>query len=139
MTEIDRAYLAGLFDGEGCIHIWKSATMKHKYQLVVTLANDHRKVIYDAHDQFGGMVQTSVSVNHNNYCLRLGSLKASGFLAYVLPYLRIKKEQADLAIQFQTHMSQRYPITDQIIEYRQSSRKQMFALKKSYKDTQAVI
>lgn len=105
------AYLAGFFDGEGNIHISKTRlTDKHdgrlsnKYTLVVSVGNVCKKIINLFHDEFGGFISYRKS---NKLSCRpfwvwtVTSRKASYFLEKIIFYLRIKREQANIALEFQ--------------------------------------
>ena len=100
----DIVYAAGLLDGEGSIVIVELSPGKRRvtpsFALVVTVANNS-KVIHDwLVSTFGGSVSPS-----NRWCRtyqwKLVSNQAMDFLSEVAPYLKIKKEQAELAVCFQ--------------------------------------
>ena len=136
------AYLAGLFDGEGCIYIGHPGKADNlpdgKYQLVVTLSNGHQGIIQNVQTAFGGFLQIQHvhdGRRHLGYTLHLRSRKAANFLRSVLPYLKIKRAEAILALEFQDHMSERCPITPDVMEYRQGCMEQMKALKTAYRHT----
>ena len=112
LTIEEISYIAGFFDGEGNINIYKSDTgrgresgrrITPRYELAIA--------IYNADKVFGGYQQTRNSENTTNhkkkwkesYTQRLTSNQALEFLLLVYPYLRVKKKQADLAIKFQQY------------------------------------
>ena len=139
--QTENIYFAGLFDGEGCIYIKSPSPSEgsHKYQLIVTLANTHRGIIEHLHDSYGGTVQTHGNENNRQricacYTLKLPSRRAARFLQDISPWLRIKRQEADLALEFQNHMSARLPLNSETIKYRQSCMKQMKALKIANRD-----
>jgi len=108
------AYYAGLFDGEGCIHIARIHTKKRHltYQLVCRVSMYSLSVLEDLKSQFGGSIYCEK--NHpisNKYGLlwswSLFSIGAKNFLSQVQPYLRIKRPQCELALQFQEAKSNR--------------------------------
>jgi LAGLIDADG-like domain len=127
--EVDRAYLAGLFDGEGCVYIGAKKGKQGQYQLVVTLTNSHKPTIDALHEQYGGIVQIHHRGLRRHYAYALRSLKAKALLQDVLPYLRIKRAEAELALEFQDHMSARHPLTPNVMSYRQGCMDRMKALK----------
>lgn len=111
------AYIAGLFDGEGNVNIFMvfTPTMQDqkknpKYELSIAIYNTHKPVIDWLYEIFGGYVQTKNATKNSsykkhwkeNYSWKLGATQAKDFLEMVLPYLQIKKEQAAIAINFQT-------------------------------------
>lgn len=114
-----RAYAAGLFDGEGCVHIrafrpteerGPGKLARSSYRLCVELANTDRPIIEWLHMTFGGVFQDrsstpSVIANPKKRAVFLWyAIGDSGqkFLASLLPHLKIKSEQAQLAVAFQT-------------------------------------
>lgn len=99
----DRAYIAGLFDGEGCVILYKrirKPTNRVEFSLVVSIGNTHRPTLEWIKNQFGG----SIAKRHNGTNLPVWEWKASNRSAYdflwvLLPYCRIKKAQIELAIE----------------------------------------
>lgn len=94
------AYLAGLFDGEGSIHM---SGRDYKSSVVVTVTNTDISVCRLFADEWGGNVgsyrHTSMSAfsKQINRWYRAGQ-NAKPFLESLLPYLRIKKPIAELAL-----------------------------------------
>lgn len=111
MTNEEWAYIAGLLDGEGCIYISKNRPSKRTrtvnpfYRLYVVISNTHLGAMVWLHNQLGGSLaqqkatRTSFSSNPI-WNWRLSTRQAARFLEAVLPYLRIKKEQAEVALEF---------------------------------------
>lgn len=96
----DLAYLAGIFDGEGCIII--SPGPQHQIRMDVT--NTHRGVIDWLRDTFGGRVQATKRGQYRRiYRWGASHRRAVALLKFLLPYLHVKKEQAELAIAYQEH------------------------------------
>ena len=99
------AYIAGLFDGEGSIYISKG---KKQYFLTVSITNTDLYVLEFIKNLLHiGKISKSpdkTMKHHKVYRLRLYSNDAKNFLEIVLPYLRVKTEQAKLAIEFQSKM-----------------------------------
>jgi len=99
------AYIAGFFDGEGSIYISKS---KKQYFLTVSVVNANLYVLEFIRKLLHiGKVSRNPDKNMKHrkvYRLRLYSNDAKNFLEIVLPYLRVKTEQAKLAIEFQSRM-----------------------------------
>ncbi len=107
-NELDLAYIAGLFDGEGTIMIGKlkprpdvyGGRQNFAYTLRFQITQSIPTVLYWAKDVIG----------IGNVCVPLGLgcpvYQAGGKTAYEIikilqPYIRIKKLQAELAIHFQ--------------------------------------
>jgi len=105
------AYTAGIVDGEGCILIarnTKRKTGKTYHQLQVVVASSNLWLCEWLKMQYGGSI-----TNDKRYLRRsaisksviykwfLTSNAASQFIKMILPYLYLKKPQAELAINFQ--------------------------------------
>lgn len=112
-------YMAGLFDGEGCIRVHTPGvtvdgkinpkTNRHfpSYQVLCMLQNTYWPVILALHEQFGGMVTVTQprSAKHRTiHQWRVQSKIAYAFLRAVRPHLIIKREEAELAIALQEHI-----------------------------------
>ena len=98
------AYIAGLLDGEGCISINKGRDQSGaKYRLVVCCANTDRAVLEFLYRMLGGriyVISKSKWSRRTCWMWTTSSQQAGEILHILLPYLRIKKRQAKLAIKF---------------------------------------
>jgi len=97
------AYLAGLFDGEGCIRIAKvnnGETFGYSLQIAVQLL--YQKTILEIYQCFGGSVSSSLmkKKGQKSYTWYCCGFKAAEILELMFPYLREKKEQARLALDY---------------------------------------
>ena len=105
------AYTAGIIDGEGCILIARGIKMKSKipyHQLQVVVSNTNLWLCEWLKMQYGGsitkdrrsLIKGSLSKNiiHKWF---LSSKPAAKFLETILPYLYLKRAQAELAVRFQ--------------------------------------
>jgi len=106
MKKTDLAYTAGIVDGEGCIRIYKSSRKGHKYLdyvLRVDVTNTEIWLCQWLRFAFGGTVHKHGSLPHCKLCWSwVIQAKAAGeFLQLILPYLNIKRPQAELGIKFQ--------------------------------------
>jgi len=106
MKKTDLAYMAGLFDGEGCICIGKSKQKngKDRYTLKVhiTMANPYIPQIFRM--AFGGyfVLRTAAQTKHlPTWRWSVEANLATDFLEVLSPYLKLKKSEAILAIEFQ--------------------------------------
>ena len=93
----DLSYLAGFFDGEGCISILKSTkgNWNPAYFLQAQIGQKYGNILDWVKENFGGNVykkrdQTWIVTN----------FKAYEFIKLITPYLKYKKPQAELAIKF---------------------------------------
>jgi len=108
MEKTDLAYMAGLFDGEGCIHIAKLKRPESKrgchFGLVATIGMTSEFLLELYHSQFGGSVYCYTKPRGNRkLCWQwiIRSRQAVAFLKAIRPYLLLKADEADLAIEFQ--------------------------------------
>ena len=109
MKKTDLAYLAGILDGEGSIQIRKRKDKGMRlgfcYQLVVNIANTNEWLVRWIHLNFGGLLyKNRIPAAHYKqvYQWSVSSNKAKFVLESLLPYLKIKKPQAEIALQFQS-------------------------------------
>lgn len=112
IKQTELAYYAGLFDGEGCIHIARINTAKRNlsYQLVCRVSMYSLSTLEGFKLHFGGSIYCEK--NHptsNKYGLlwswSIFSNGAKDFLNQIKPYSQIKKTQLELALQFQANKS----------------------------------
>lgn len=100
------AYTAGLFDGKGCILIQR---VKNTFSLHVRVTSTDRPIVDWMHDHFGGCVGIQAPNRNIKNCRpcwywNIQSKAASLFLARIEPLLVIKREQAKLALEFQSRL-----------------------------------
>ncbi len=107
-------YIAGFFDGEGCIGIYyssagrrrKDGTKSAVYRLSVSLGQTDPAVIRHLKDQFGGTVSFYERSKKNPNRLDawywyITSKRAGDFLRAIEPYVIGKRQQLLLALEFQ--------------------------------------
>jgi hypothetical protein len=105
MTKEILAYTAGLFDGEGCVDIYKASVSKASkspsFMLRVVITQKQGAIMNWLQYNFGGHVD--LSRRNGNYIYRwdIRSQAAKNFLIIIQPYVLIKKEQVELAIQYE--------------------------------------
>lgn len=100
------AYCAGFFDGEGSVGISKrkSKSSKRGYalELVVQISNTNKAALLLFQHHFGGWLMSFKSQSGRViWRYGLGAKKAQALLEKLLPHLRIKRNQAVSAIEFQ--------------------------------------
>jgi hypothetical protein len=103
-TDLERAYLAGLFDGEGCISMYvydpPSGWPVYHLDCVVKMCNsegiDFIAYFYNGHR----WIVLPKKKARQQYAIKLCQSEAARFLQDIRPFLRIKGPQADLAFQF---------------------------------------
>lgn len=110
--ETDLSYIAGIMDSDGYIGIVKQSEIRRKknvtrcFRPVVTVTQAQSQAIAFLKETFGGHCGISKQSKNShgwrelyrwNICNRK-DVKA--FLEAILPYLRIKKEQAEMVIEY---------------------------------------
>ena len=118
LTEPQKAYLAGIMDGDGCITISRSKISRKKvslsYALLVTITQTDKPYLQRLCDMTGvghvhlakqGKRQWMMEKYRANaadvYRWMTTSVGAYELLTAITPYLINKKRQAEIAIQFQ--------------------------------------
>jgi hypothetical protein len=121
-------YVAGLFDGEGWCRVQTpgmntegvqtSGALKRdfpSYQIVAGIAMTHKPMMRLIHDQFGGTLhgdnhyRRKDPKNRTIYRWHCSSKKAEAFFTAILPFLVIKKDQVELALKLQDHITANNP------------------------------
>ena len=131
----DIIYMAGFFDGEGCISIVRDKrTQGRSHLLSVSTCNTDRKIIEWIVENFGGHVNAHSSPKRSQHRKTWGwqlrSEAAMEFLIVIGGHLKIKNRQAKLGIQFQMEKA-RFSggmLSENEIELRELYRQQMSAL-----------
>ena len=97
----DIAYIAGFFDGEGCIRIKKASQGGSSYYIWVAITNSNKGILDFVAEIFGGNVrQAERTTNKIIYHYLVTSSEAIDMLKVLLSFLKEKKRQAELAILF---------------------------------------
>lgn len=102
MKETFKAWVAGLMDGEGCITFICNPRTKRPHAPNVSITNTHRgclKLIDSAWS--GGKTFSRQDVKGRKRCWRLqftGWENIERFLSDILPYLVIKRQQAEILL-----------------------------------------
>jgi hypothetical protein len=104
LTEVEKAYLAGFFDGEGCISIVarmdKKKAKTPSYQVDVVIGQRDIRTLHDLQQMTGiGKVYENAG-GRGCASWRITHIQTRDFLSVLLPYLRNKKQEAVLAIEF---------------------------------------
>lgn len=107
-SQFDKAYAAGLFDGEGNVCIGANKNVPEAkgiiYNMRIGAAQNEPEVLFWLRDRWGGSVNptrrktAAHNITHTWACF---ARKAAVFLENVLPFLQIKRERALLALKFQ--------------------------------------
>ena len=140
---IKLSYMAGFFDGEGCVTIVRQKpTGRQKsirYQLHVMVGQKDGQIMDWIIGNFGGSVY-KVS-RDNSYVWQISQNKAYLFLKEILPFLKYKRPQAELGIRFMQRMINREAtfspvkggkLSEHEIQIRESFCQQMNQLKRQF-------
>jgi hypothetical protein len=93
---MELAYIAGFFDGEGCVGIRKpSKTATHS--AYATIGQNRPEVLRQIQVQFGGNLRYAPQNHVWNY--QLSARKAIAFLKAIEPYTIVKKQEILLVLQ----------------------------------------
>lgn len=107
-TEI--AYIAGFFDGEGCVRIKKANQGGNSYYLIAHITNTNPVILKKVQDLFGGNTRLQEKGrNKPIYNWYITSSEANDFLKTLQPFLIEKKSQAELGIKFHENKEKMTP------------------------------
>jgi len=109
---MDRRYLAGLIDGEGCI---QSKGKKHA-GVKLTIANSYKPLIEMLYNEFGGGIREYIDKRPYKsgrfrkpvYHWAIYDIKAEDILRKCYPYLIVKKEQAKIMFSIRKNINTNY-------------------------------
>ena len=124
LRKVDLAWMAGFMDGEGSIGAYT-----RYYNVYVSITNTERWMLELFKFAFGGNVYDLLGGEVNwkaRYEYKISGDKALVMLRALLPYLKLKKGQAELAVQYLEHRKRGHksrPVTEA-----------EFILRKSYAD-----
>ena len=143
MTNLELAYLAGIMDADGFFSIKRQTySIRVKKEAVnptycerVGIKQVTPQAIQMIHDNFGGYYRIEKPSAKNGkplHAVELRNRKAAHFISAILPYLRIKKLQAEILVLLRKSLSQgrtkiinkdepiRYSLSEKQVEYRES-------------------
>lgn len=97
--ELDYAYAAGLIDGEGCIGIYHNSH-NGNYQLRIAVEMTDKSGLDVLESLFGGKwyFRAAKAPRKARYIWMTFNNNASKVLETLMPYLRVKKKQAEVAL-----------------------------------------
>jgi len=101
------SYLAGFFDGEGCVGIYRHMCKgKPYFELNLKVTQKDRTILNFFQMHYGGYVMYNKEQDVHIWTTDVPS--AVQFLTDVSPYLIVKASQAKLALEFQAAKSARH-------------------------------
>lgn len=141
MKKVDYAYIAGLFDGEGCIYIgkfWHKRDEYWQYVLRVKIALREKWIPEWLFFSFNcgrlNKTKQTKTPGATIWDWTVEGNKATEFLRIILPYLKLKRAQAELAFQFQKNRVKGKHTTDEQKAIMEAQRILMKELKHIGKD-----
>lgn len=141
----DAIYIAGLFDGEGCISLSKNHTIKEKdgyrtptFTLRAVIRMTNADIINWLYITVGGIIYNNCNsparMKYSPKCKPYHQWGAAGrnaiyFLKQIYPYLKVKKLQAEIAFKFGNTLKYRYgKLPNEIVLTREELRSEMTLL-----------
>ena len=100
--DVDRAWVAGLFDGEGCVSIVINPDIggRAHHGLQCTIAMTSEETILKVQELFGGHVYYKRQLLKKPvWTWRINSIKAIPFLRSIRPFSVTKRLQIDIALE----------------------------------------
>jgi len=98
--QLDRNYIAGLFDGEGSVSIGCSRQGRTNWAFIpqVSVGNNFKLILETLKEEFGGYL--CPVGNGRCWAWHLPGKQAKDFLLAILPALIIKRKQAEVLVDF---------------------------------------
>ena len=135
----DLQYIAGFFDGEGSISLFCRGAVKYKtHQLQVQITNTDGDVLKWIDEVLGkeGHFHLKHRTGNQRSCwdLQWTSLRAEKVLETLIPFLKTKRKQAELALEFRRtfppHWS-RHPVSQELYDQREGLRQRLKLVRKA--------
>jgi len=131
----DLAYIAGFFDGDGCICVTRvkapSCVRGYNHKLSVSLVQKvHCPLLDTLSEVYGGSTYHNPKTGVTHW--QPVSRSAERFLRDILPYLRLKKDQTVLALEYMATVPRKRgseKLTDVEYDYRDDIARRIVALK----------
>lgn len=97
------AYVAGLIDGEGCLAIQSSSGGRYcQPEVTVGMSDKALHLLKEMHATFGGSLNKKRDRSekwNGSHSWRIGGAGATRFVSLILPYLILKRPQAELIME----------------------------------------
>lgn len=100
--DMNRAYVAGLIDGEGCIHIEIVRGLFFNPRVTVGMTEPALQLLQNLQAEWGGTLYQARKPTKKwaaAWAWHLTAEPAANLLMEIKPYLRLKHEQADIALE----------------------------------------
>jgi hypothetical protein len=133
MQTLSEQYIAGFFDGEGSIYLSKDAS--GYYRLNACITNACREILEIIQKMYGGYIRIKSPSSMGKkrvYELILTNKLAEVFLKDILPYLVIKKEIAEKALQYRktilNNFYRKNGVPSELLQRREVLKQEIFTL-----------
>ncbi len=108
LNPVDASYIAGFLDGEGCIMIYKRREDSYGFRVTITQSQKYAFIMDWFLNTIGlgsKILKKREKENHSNSHYWVCNAEAAeSLLIQLLPYLKLKKEQALLGLNFQKRL-----------------------------------
>jgi len=101
-SDVDLAWVAGFFDGEGCITVIQHRRSPPVFELAILTGNTNYASIERCKRIMGGRIsyQNRKDGHRPTWWWRSSGQDAKRILRLMLPHLTVKREQAEAALEF---------------------------------------
>lgn len=129
-----RAYAAGLIDGEGCIFIAKGrprgVRLTSQYTLKVAVGMSVESGVTWLQKHFEGAIRKRANGQYRPiYRWEVSSVMAERFLRQIIPFMRVKKEEARLGLDFRDHMNRYIRAKGRVVGLNEVAMREAYKLK----------
>lgn len=119
LSEIERAYVAGFFDADGYVGVVHPQTGANAgaFWLRATITNNHTGILQEFQEKLGGRIYAKDNKREqwlHQYNLAWQGAQVKDFLSVILPYLKVKRQQAEIALQFPLRSTGEYKTNEMI-------------------------
>jgi hypothetical protein len=114
-------WLAGFIDGEGCIGVRARGRSNNVGAMRLHITNTNKEVLVEIKERLGGSFYKSADddgVRKASYVWEVSAQKARFILEMVLPFLKVKKSVAKLALDFQMTKKRGNRLNDELLAVR---------------------
>ena len=137
LNETDLAWAAGFFDGEGSVQVVarKNGNKFQYFQLTINAPQINKEPLLKLQAMFHGQINPvkGLGTRRQSYTWTLHAAKAKDALNLMLPYLIVKRNEAELALQFQSTLSKyRRDLDEWDLAERQAVREALQTYHKTY-------
>ena len=112
---MDNSYIAGFFDGEGCVSIKRTGGSGNYLQVVAQIINTDIDILKKFKEKFSGNIHVMYRTKPNHktgYTWKVASKSAYEFLLAIYPYAIIKRDRIKLALEFQERIVNKNGLRD---------------------------